>query len=291
MYAIMGATGQVGGATAEHLHAKGARLRVVTRAAARADRWAGLGAEIVAADARDTDALAHAFAGTQGIFVMNAPSAGSRAVRAEARLVSESIAAAAARSGTPHVVALSSEGAHLPDGNGMIDCLHDFEQALKASGVTLSVIRPTDFLENWGDLAGVARAEGIVPSMRQPIDAPFSAVSARDVGRVAAELLLNGPGAPVVHLYGPAAITAQDVAAVYQRLFDRPVAAIPLPREAWVGTLSATGMTTAYAEAISAMYDAINAGRVAAEPGIGRMERGLIGLEEVLTQLVAGPPS
>ena len=58
MFAVTGITGQVGGAVARTLLAKGCRVRAVARDANKAGPWAKLGCEIAVADnvfAREID--------------------------------------------------------------------------------------------------------------------------------------------------------------------------------------------------------------------------------------------
>jgi uncharacterized protein YbjT (DUF2867 family) len=73
MYAITGITGRVGGAIAENLLAQGERIRAIVRSPERAARWKDRGAEIAVADVDDPNALASAFEGTDGAFLMIPP--------------------------------------------------------------------------------------------------------------------------------------------------------------------------------------------------------------------------
>jgi hypothetical protein len=70
MYAIMGITGRVGGAIAENLLAQGEQIRAIVRNPEKAARWSDRGAEIAVADVDDPNALASAFEGTDGVFLM-----------------------------------------------------------------------------------------------------------------------------------------------------------------------------------------------------------------------------
>ena len=127
MFVIMGATGQVGGAVLEALKQRGTALRAVARDPARAQ---GLGVETVRGDASDTESLAAAFTGAEAAFVMLVSPQQALDVVAQSRVMAQSIAAAVRAAGVPHVVALSSVGAHLNEGNGIVQVLHDFEAAL-----------------------------------------------------------------------------------------------------------------------------------------------------------------
>src|SRR5271170_4977873 len=73
MYAITGITGKVGGAIAENLLAQGEQIRAIVRNPEKAARWKERGAEISVADVDDANALASAFEGTDGVFLMVPP--------------------------------------------------------------------------------------------------------------------------------------------------------------------------------------------------------------------------
>src|SRR3978361_2254382 len=70
MYAVMGATGKVGGAAARALLADGKSLRVLVRDAAKGKPWAERGCETAIADLDDVDSLVAAFRGCDAAFVM-----------------------------------------------------------------------------------------------------------------------------------------------------------------------------------------------------------------------------
>ena len=72
-FAIVGVTGNTGRAAAEALLAKGKSVRVVVRDAAKGEAWRAKGAEIAVADLHDPVALARAFAGATGVYVLVPP--------------------------------------------------------------------------------------------------------------------------------------------------------------------------------------------------------------------------
>ena len=73
MHAITGITGKVGGAAARALLASGQKVRAVVRDGYKARPWAALGCEVAVAEMEDADALARAFAGCTGVFVLPPP--------------------------------------------------------------------------------------------------------------------------------------------------------------------------------------------------------------------------
>ena len=73
MYAVTGITGKVGGTVAQLLLAMGKKVRAVVRDEAKGSPWADKGCEVSIANIGDADALAAAFAGTDGVFLMTPP--------------------------------------------------------------------------------------------------------------------------------------------------------------------------------------------------------------------------
>jgi uncharacterized protein YbjT (DUF2867 family) len=288
MYAIMGATGQTGGATIAALLKEGRRVRAVLRDPAKGRHLAAQGAELAVAATDDVAALAASFAGAQAVFVLNPPQPHAADYLGAARIASEAIAAAVRRSGVARLVALSSQGAHLADGTGVVRSLYDFEAALRETGAQVTLIRATSFMENWAEVVAPVRAAGVLPSMLLPLDAAIEMVSVRDIGRTAAALLRDpARHAPVVNLVGPRAYAPVDAAAAFAELLGRPVQAVAVPREAWHATLTGAGLGEDYAAGIVALNDAINAGAIPYEPGVGETVRGAVTLREALAALLA----
>lgn len=283
MFVVMGATGQVGGAALEALKKSGIAVRAVARDPGRAQ---ALGVEVVRGDASDTQRLAAAFAGAQAAFVMLVPPHQSRDVLAESRVMARSIADAVRTARVPHVVALSSVGAHLSEGNGIVQVLHDFEAALAGAAPSLAFLRPGEFLENWAGMLAAARDAGVLPSGKLALDQRHEAVSALDVGRVAAELLLDPrAGTRIVDLAGPAPCSTRDAAAILSRLLGKTVMAVPSSREQSVAALVTAGLGADYAEKLADLDEAINAGRLGFPPG-DEMRRGTVTLDAVLRRLL-----
>ena len=68
MYVILGATGNTGSPVARRLLDRGKRVRVVGRDNQKLAPFVSRGADALAADVLDTDALSRAFAGAQGVY-------------------------------------------------------------------------------------------------------------------------------------------------------------------------------------------------------------------------------
>jgi NAD(P)H dehydrogenase (quinone) len=73
MFAITGVTGNVGGELARNLLAAKKPVRAVVRDARKGAEWAGFGCEVAIANIGDVAAMAAAFEGAEGVFVMVPP--------------------------------------------------------------------------------------------------------------------------------------------------------------------------------------------------------------------------
>ena len=105
-----------------------ARRQVVVRDAAKGTEWSKSGAEVAVGDLGDVPFLASALKGASGFFALLPPNYQvTNGFYAVQRKAGEAFAAAVKQSGVPHVVALSSIGADLPDGTGPIKALYHFE--------------------------------------------------------------------------------------------------------------------------------------------------------------------
>lgn len=289
MFVIMGATGQAGGALLQVLKQRQAIPQATVRAIARDPaRAAHLGVEVVRGEASDSASLATAFTGAEAAFVMLVPPPLATDVLAESRAIARAIAAAVRAARVPHVVALSSVGAQLATGNGIVQALHDFEVALAGAAPSIVFLRPGYFMENWAPMLPAAQA-GVLPSAQQPLDARNEIVSAHDVGRTAADLLFEPrPGMRIVNLAGPAQYSPVDAAAILSKLLGKTVSAVPSSREETIAGLVAAGMGADYAAKLADLDDAANEGRMGFAPGSGEVRRGTVTLEQVLQRLVGG---
>ena len=285
MYAIAGVTGHTGKAVAETLQAKGQPLRVIVRDQAKGAPWKGRGAEVAVASVDDEAALTGALSGAKGAYVLLPPDAvttdffGSRA-----RMV-DAIGRAAVKARLPHLVLLSSIGAQIPEGTGPIAALHHAERSFEQLGIGTTFVRASYFLENYGGGLAPAKNNGVLPSFL-PANRSHSVVATTEIGRTAAQALLDGPrGRRVIELSGPVDVTPADVAAALGELLGRTVNVVEAPLDAVVPTFMSFGMSQQMAELYREMYAAFLAGGITWE-GTGERVRGSIGVKDGLRAML-----
>jgi NAD(P)H dehydrogenase (quinone) len=290
MYAILGITGQVGGATARALLAVGQPVRAVVRNRAKAATWADQGAEIAVADLTDAAALQSAFTGVAGAFVATPPLLDVADPLGENRRMLAALTTALRAARVPKVVYLSSVGAQHDHSLGAIGKLYEMEQAFHQLPLPTAAIRAAWFMENFQGLIGLAQQSGQVPSLLSPPDRPIPMVATEDIGQLAARTLgETWTGPRVLELGGPCLYSPQDVTVALSFLLDQPLHTVVVPPAEHVATYVSWGMTPAAATLMTEMLAGFNRGWIAfAGSGAGAEQHaGATLLEDALRQYVA----
>jgi NAD(P)H dehydrogenase (quinone) len=261
MYTIMGITGRVGGAIAENLLAKGERIRAIVRNPEKAAPWKGLGAEIAVADSFDPDALASAFEGTDGVFVMIPPDFAPTPGFPETRRILASYHAALAKALPKKAVYLSSIGAEQASGLGLITNSHLLEQTLGDLPIAHAFLRAGWFMENHAGDVATAQSEGKIFSNLYPLDRKFSLVATADIGKAGADILRQEwTGTRYIEVAGPEQYSPNDIARALSNALGRTIEAVAVPREKWTEFFLAQGMPEGRTEPRAEMVDAFNSG-------------------------------
>jgi len=284
MYAITGITGKVGGAVARNLLAAGQGVRAVVRHADKGRVWSDLGCEVAIADMEDPAALTCAFADVTGAFILPPPNFDPEPGFPEARAVVSAVRQAldAARPG--RVVCLSTIGAQATQPN-LLSQRTLMEEALSTLALPVVFLRPAWFMENLSWDIDQAREQGVIACYLQPLDKAVPMVAIADVGRVAAELLLQDwSGKPVVELEGPDPVTQNEIASDLAKALHRPVRAEAVPRENWGAIFRAQGMRDPIPRI--QMLDGFNEGWIRFEGNGARRIRGRTSLAQVIRTLV-----
>ncbi|QNS09309.1 NAD(P)H-binding protein [Streptomyces xanthii] len=209
---VTGATGSVGRHVVDRLLAENVTVRALTRdpAAARLPAQA----EVFAGDLTDPASVTDALRGVDKLYLFPVPE------------TAREIVAAARDAGVRHIVVLSSSSVLDESGDNHSGEHHRaVEEAVRASGLTWTFVRPDEFATNvlwkWGHSV---RAEGVV---RAPYgDAPRVLIHEKDVAAVAAAALLDDErhAGQAYVLTGPEAITQRDQVAAIAAAVGQPVA-------------------------------------------------------------------
>lgn len=285
MFAVMGVSGQVGRAVANTLIDDGREVRVIVRSESKAREWTARGAGFAVAAIEDPAAMTEAVAGVEGAFVMLPPTFDPSPGFPEARAMIATLRTALMAARPPKLVVLSTIGAAAPQPN-LLNQLGLLEAALADLPMPVCFLRAAWFMENAAVDVAAARETGVIASYLQPLDKAFPMVATGDVGRTAAELLLEDwHGHRVVEVEGPTRVSPNDLAAAFARTLGRTVSIKVAPRDGWEATFRAQGMTNPTPRA--QMVEGFNEGWIEFGDGGAHARRGHISLDAAIGDLVA----
>lgn len=264
MYVITGITGKVGGALAHNLIKAGQPVRAVVRDAGKAAYWADQGCEVVFAHMEDAQALAAAFKGATGVFILPPPGFDPQPGFPEARAVISAVTQALQAAAPQKVLCLSTIGAQAEPLN-LLTQRTLMEHALGALDIPVTFLRPAWFMENALYDVTTARENGVIHSFLQPLDKAVPMVATADIGTVAAQLLQQDwAGHRVVELEGQW-VSPNDIAFTLAQLLGRDVRAEVVARDTWETLLRSQGAQNPMPR--MRMVDGFNEGWICFEQG------------------------
>jgi uncharacterized protein YbjT (DUF2867 family) len=232
---VTGATGKQGGAVAKSLPARGLRVRVLVRDAAKpaAQALAQAGAELAVGDLGNAESLRRALAGTQGVFTYGvysaqaAHEAGGGEVTGEVRQ-GQLLADLAAEAGIEHFVYGSVGSADRSTGVPHFDSKFEVEKHIARLGLPATILRPVFFMQNWERM----RAQIMSGTLAQPLTPTtrHKQISVADIGAFAAAVFA-APERWIGHAVDLAgdALTMEETAAAMSRVIGREVRYVQMP--------------------------------------------------------------
>jgi uncharacterized protein YbjT (DUF2867 family) len=284
MYAITGVTGKVGAVVARTLLAQGKPVRAIVRDRMRANTWVEQGCEIVTADLNDSKALTVAFKGAEAVFILPPSEFDPSPDFAEARQVIDAVFTALKTANPARVVCLSTIGAQATETN-LLSQRTLMEQALRDLPMAVTFLRPGWFMENAAWDVAPARENGVIQSFLQPLDQPVPMVATADVGRIAAELMMQpANGKRIVELEGANRISPRDIATTFASILGHSVSVEAVPRDSWEAMFRLQGMKQPMPR--MRMLDGFNEQWIAFEGPEKEVIKGKVELETVLRTLI-----
>ena len=217
MYVITGATGNTGKIIASKLLEAGKKVRIISRNAEKAKDLTNKGAELFIGDTGNVELLKKAFNGATAVYAM-IPIDWQTVNYTEHQLKhANAIAEAVRECKVKYIVSLSSQGAHLDSGSGVVLGLHKMENIFnKIEGLRTLHLRPTYFMENSLGMIGLIKQAGIMGSPVKA-DLSFPIIATKDVGNYATKrlLALDFKGHNIQNLLGAGDVSYPQIAKVY----------------------------------------------------------------------------
>jgi uncharacterized protein YbjT (DUF2867 family) len=219
---VLGGTGTIGSQVVRELLSRGAEVSVLTR-----DPKKSLpqGVRAVAGDLLDPATVRSAFAGMDGVFLLNA--LGTTECHEGLMAVD-----GARLGGVKKLVYLSvhdvDKAPHLPHFGAKIAV----EAAIRASGIPFTILRPNNFFQNDTWTKDALLGLGVYP---QPIgDIGLSRVDVRDIAEAAAiALTSDGNDGRTINLVGPEVHTGASTAEIWGNVLGRRITYAGNDLDAW----------------------------------------------------------
>src|SRR4029077_20907505 len=238
---VTGATGTVSTALLAELKGKpGIHLRALVRDAGKAAPLVEEGYEVVVGDLEEPETLDDAFEGVDVLWLLTPasalePSMGSNAVNA------------ARKAKIKHVVRNSAiKAAHdAPNRNGRLHA--QVEDAVKASGIPWTILRPHYYMQNLFSSAGTVASDGML--YMNMGDGSVGMIDGRDVGLLAAKVIQD-PGSHAGKIYNPTgseSTTREAAAEPLGHVRGKPVFYVALPQEAARAAMLGFGLSPWFA--------------------------------------------
>jgi uncharacterized protein YbjT (DUF2867 family) len=242
------------------------KVRVIGRDPSRLERFIQKGAEAMAADVADAEALTRAFTGAKAVYLMIPPNPGIPDVREEQERVSDALVAAVQKAGVEYAVVLSSVGVDKPDKTGPVVGLRNLEQKLNGVASLKAVyLRAGYFMENLLPQVGVIQNFGVIGGPLRS-DLKVAMIATQDIGAAAAEALLKleFSGKQARELLGQRDVTYAEVASIIGKAIGKPgLSYVQFPPAQLKPALVQMGMSSNMADLLLEMAEALNSGYMA----------------------------
>lgn len=219
MILLTGITGNIGGATAKALLAKGVRFRALVRDLAKAAAWADQGVELVQGDLENADSVKRALAGVDRALLV-LPNGQTQEALELAFIRS------AKEIGLPWIIKLSSPEA-VRGTTSPIPLAHiAAEDAIMASGMHWTFVRPSFYMQNFRSSLKTARATG---KLSMPMgNGTVALTDNNDAGEFIAHILTDADSArhdrQCYDITGPDRVmNFHDIAEVIGQVIDQKV--------------------------------------------------------------------
>lgn len=227
---VTGSLGYVSRPLVEKLVSKGHSVRVISSSKKKQEQIEALGAKAKIGDMEDAGFLTAAFQGAEAVYCMLAshadftdPSNTAEVIFQEADQVARNYVEAIQKSGVGRVVYLSSIGADMADGTGLIHIHHNAEKTLGQlpNDVSLSVIRPAGFYKNFfAFIPAIKHTGGMAASYGGGDQVTW--VSNLDIADAIVEELESGERGRRVRYVTSDVLTCNEAAAILGKAIGKP---------------------------------------------------------------------
>ncbi len=230
MILVAGGTGTLGTELVRRLVARGERVRVLSRNAAKHPASAQV--EVVEGDVRDRRSLERAVAGVATVVSAVHGFLDKEGPRAIDRDGNANLIAAAKAAGAEHFVLVSIAGASADSPTELFRMKYAAEQELKKSGLAWTIVRPTAYMETYLGLIAVPLLQSGKVRIFGRGQNPINFVSAHDVAGVMETAVIDpAQRGAAIDIGGPEDLSFVEFSRVVEQATGKTAATshVPLP--------------------------------------------------------------
>lgn len=262
---VTGSLGNISKPLTKELMQKGHMVTVISSNPEKQKDIEALGATAAIGSVEDADFLTKAFSGADAVYVMTPPNHATKDdPRVYYRETGHTYAQAIRRSAVKRVVHLSTMGAHLDEGTGLLLGAHDVEQVLgQVPGISLTSLRPGYFYYNLYNYVPMIKGAGFVRANYGGED-KIVLVSPADIAAVAAEEITNTTAARKVRYIASDERTVNEIAYLLGTAIGKPDLKWEVcTDEEMQDSLEKAGVRPGIASSLVEMYNCVHSGAFA----------------------------
>ena len=266
-------------------------MSVITSKQDRATEIEALGAKPLVGTMQDVDFLSNAFSGADIVYLMETMEATNGVFNADIDLVGaitqigENYKAAVLKSGVKKIVHLSSIGAHMAEGNGVLKFHYNVEQILRSlpEDVAVKFMRPVGFYINMFGFMRTIHANGTIVSnyggdTKHPWVSPIDIAAA-----IAEEMELPFAGRTVRYVVSEE-ISPNEIARILGDAIGKELKWVEISDEEMLQGMLAAGMNPEVAKGFVEMQASQRSGVVYEDYQANRPEMGRVKVKDFAQQ-------
>ena len=265
---VTGSLGNISKPLATALAQEGHQVTVISSNPGNRDNIETIGAAAAIGSLEDADFVAAAFTGADAVYTMVPPNNyfdHNLDLLAYYRGIGENYARAILQSGVKHVVNLSTVGAHLEKGSGILIGAHNVEKILNAlpQEVNITHMRPTSFYYNLYGYTDMIRTAGVIAANYGEEDiVPW--VAPADIAAAIAEEITAPPAGRKIRYVASEERSCKETAGILGAAIGLPgLQWAIIPDEQMLNGLVTAGMNPQIAAGLVEMYAGLHSGLLA----------------------------
>jgi uncharacterized protein YbjT (DUF2867 family) len=261
---LTGSLGHISLPLTKDLVQKGHSVTVISSRPEKQKEIETLGASAAIGSIKDVSFLTKIFKGADAVYTMVPPANffdPGIDLLAYSRQIGKNFAEAIQRSGVKQVVHLSSVGAHLEKGSGLILSHHEVEVILNGlSDVAITFMRPVGFYYNLYGFVPMIKKDGII-SANYGADEMLVWVSPIDIASAIAEEIVSPMSGRKIQYIASDELTGNETASILGRAIGKPdLRWILVSDEQRKASLEKAGLNPSIAASLVEMFSSQHAG-------------------------------